>query len=155
MSGNLYSALFDAKAVTAAIDLFEMTATTRPFAVHALRVWQTTDLGDANEEVLRIGLYRASTAGSGGTAITEQQYVDDEDVANDTTVIEYATGGTSSTSGELIDIIPWNIRIPLTEIWTPEMRPRIDSNSDPLSIRFVAAPADSITMGAVVVWEEF
>jgi hypothetical protein len=155
MSGNLYSAVFDAKAVTGAIDLFEMTATTRTFAVHALRVWQTTDVGDAAEEILRIEFRRASTAGSGGTAVTEHQYVDDEDVANDTTVIEYATGGTSSTGGELIDIIPWNIRIPLVEIWTPEMRPRIDSNSDPLSIRFAAAPADSITMGAAVIWEEF
>ena len=152
--GLTYSVTFDAKAVTGAIDLFEMPAGDRPFSLHALRAWQTTDLGDAAEEVLRIGLYRASTAGSGGTALTENGYADGDAQTAKTTVIEYASGGTSSTSGTLIGIIPWNIRIPLNEICTPEMRPRIDSADDPLSIRFLAAPTDSITMGAVAVWEE-
>ena len=154
--GMLYAAVVDNKAVTGAVDLFEVTTVgTRPLLLHGLRVWQTTDLGDAAEEVLRIGIYRGSTAGSGGTAITEVKYNDGSDQpTNDTAVVEYMTGGTSSTSGTLIDIISWNIRIPLTEIWTPEMRIRVDSNDDPISFRFIAAPADSITMGAVLIWEE-
>ena len=153
--GHIYSALFDAKAVTAAIDLFEITVgADRPVLFHQLDVWQTTDLGDANEEVLRIGIYRGSTAGSGGTAITETRYVDGDAPANLAAVVEYATGGTSSTGGTLIDIQAWNIRIPMQFIWTPETRIRCDAGEDPISIRFVAAPADSITMGAQIIFEE-
>lgn len=153
--GFLYSALWDNKAVTTAIDLFEVTVgADRPVLIHGLRAWNTSDLGDAAEEVMRIGIYRGSTAGSGGTAITETRYVDGDAPANITAVVEYATGGTSSTVGTLIDIIPWNIRIPLNEIWTPEMRLRCDAGEDPISFRFLAAPADSITMGAVLIFEE-
>jgi hypothetical protein len=154
--GFIYSAVWDNKAVTAAIDLFEITTVgTRPILIHQLDVYQTTDLGDAAEEVLKIGLYRGSTAGSGGTAITEVKYQDGSDEpTNDTAVVEYATGGTSSTSGTLIHVLGWNVRIPTQFIWTPELRPRCDSNDDPFSIRFIAAPADSITMGATLIWEE-
>lgn len=153
--GHIYSAVWDNKAVTTAIDLFEITVgADRPILIHQLDVYQTTDLGDTAEEVLKIGLYRGSTAGSGGTTITETKYVDGDAPANITGVIEYATGGTSSTGGTLFHVLGWNVRIPTQFIWTPELRPRCDAGEDPISVRFVAAPADSITMGATLIFEE-
>lgn len=153
--GQIYSALWDNKSVTAAIDLFECTVgADRPILIHQLDVYQTSDLGDAAEEVLRIGIYRGSTGGSGGTAITEVRYVDGDAPANITAVVEYATGGTSSTGGTLIHNLGWNVRIPTQYIWTPELRPRIDAGEDPVSFRLIAAPADAITMGACLIFEE-
>jgi hypothetical protein len=153
--GQIYSALWDNKSVSTAIDLFECTvAADRPIIIHQLDVYQTSDLGDAAEEVLRIGLYRGSTAGSGGTAITETRYVDGDSPANQTAIVEYATGGTSSTGGTLIHNLGWNVRIPTQYIWTPELRPRCDAGEDPISLRFIAAPADAITMGACLIFEE-
>lgn len=153
--GHIYSALWDNKAVTTAIDLFELTVSAdRPCVFHQLDVYQTSDLGDAAEEVIRIGVYRGSTGGSGGTAITETRYVDGDAPANLAAVIEYATGGTSSTGGTLIHNLGWNVRIPTQFIWTPELRPRCDAGEDPISVRLLAAPADSITMGACLIWEE-
>jgi hypothetical protein len=153
--GQTYSAVWDNKAVTTAIDLFEITVgADRPILIHQLDVYQTTDLGDTAEEVLKIGLYRGSTAGSGGTAVTEVRYADGDAAANIAAVIEYATGGTSSTVGTLIHVLGWNVRIPTQYIWTPELRPRCDAGEDPFSIRLVAAPTDSITMGATLIWEE-
>jgi len=59
MAGRLYSATWDAKAITAAVDLYEITvAANNPILIHQLDLFQTTDLGDAQEEVIRIGLYR-------------------------------------------------------------------------------------------------
>ena len=153
--GQMYSATWDAKAITAAVDLYEITVgADRPILLHQLDLFQTTDVGDAAEEIIRIGLYRGSTAGTSGTALTETRYVDGDAPANIAGVIEYTTAGTSSTGGTLIHVIGWNIRIPLNYIWTPETRPRCDAGEDPFSIRLVAAPADSITCSSTLIWEE-
>jgi hypothetical protein len=67
-----YTAAQDAQAVSTAVDLYHLTvATDKPMVLHWLDLGQTTDLGDAAEEVLRIGLYRGVTGGGGGTALTE------------------------------------------------------------------------------------
>jgi len=151
--GYKYSAPIDALAFTTATDVFEVTvATDRPVVVHQMRLCQTTDLGDAQEEVLRIGLYRGVTAGSTGTSLTEVAYDQADNPAVTAAVV--ANRGTASTGGTLIDMIGWNIRIPLNEIWTPELRPRIDAGEDPFSFRLLAAPADSVTVSGCLIWEE-
>ena len=151
--GYIYSAPMDALAFTTATDVFEVTvAADRPVKIHVMRLSQTTDLSDANEEVLRIGLYRGVTAGSTGTSLTETAYDQQDNPTVGAAVV--SNRGTASTGGTLIDIIGWNIRIPLLEIWTPETRPRIDAGEDPFSFRLLAAPTDSITISGCLIWEE-
>lgn len=151
--GFLYSVTFTATAVTAAVDLFELTCTAdKPILLHKLVMGQTTDLGDAAEEVLQIGIYRGVTAGSGGTAATEQDYTDTDEPTAATAVNYLVT--TPSTGGTLIEVIPWNIRVPCVWLPPPEHRPRIDSSEDPVSFKLVAAPADSVSMFGTVLWEE-
>lgn len=150
--GYVYSAPMDAIAFTTATDLFEFTVTSdAPILIHALELSQTTDLSDANEEVLRFGWYTGATGGSGGTALTETDYNRDDLPAVTAAV---RTGGTASTGGTLKAIHGWNIRIPFDKIWTPEMRPRIDSSEDIATFRLLAAPADSVTISGTVYWEE-
>jgi len=148
----LYSAPMDAQAFTTATDVFEITTgSVKPIRIHMLELGQTTDLGDAAEEVLRMGVYRGATAGTTGTALTEVAY--DDANAPAVTAAVVANRGTASTVGTLIQIIPWNIRIPTQWIWTPEMRPLVPV-STVFTFRLLAAPTDSITISGTVVWEE-
>lgn len=152
----IHAANFDAQAVTTATDMFECTpAADRPAIIYGLALLQTTDLGDAAEEVLRIGIYRDATAGSGGTANTE--YVYTNVAAGVTPTMATRSLGTASTGGTLIDIIGWNIRIPLLWVPIPEMRPKfsnIAAEGPTSTFRLIAAPADSITVSGVLYWGE-
>jgi hypothetical protein len=152
----VHGANFSAQAITTATDLFECTpAVDRPVFIYGMSLGQTTDLGDAQEEVLMIGVYRDCTAGSGGTAATE--YVYNNVAAGVTPTMAVRMLGTASTGGTLIDIIPWNIRIPLMWIPIPEMRLKFSNIAaeGPVStFRLIAAPADSITVSGVLYWTE-
>jgi hypothetical protein len=152
----IYAANQSAQAVTTATDLFEITpAADRPVIIYGMRLGQTTDLGDAAEEVLMIGIYRDVTAGSGGTAATEYIYTNHSAGATNTAAVRML--GTASTGGTLIDIIPWNIRIPLEWYPIPELRPKftnIAAEGPTSSFRLIAAPTDSITISGVLYWAE-
>lgn len=152
----IYGANFSAQAVTTATDIFEITpAADRPVVVYGLSLTQTTDLGDAAEEMLALGIYRDCTAGSGGTANTE--YIYSNHSAGATNTAATRSLGTASTGGTLIDIIGWNIRVPLLWIPIPEMRPKFSNIAaeGPVStFRLIAAPADSITVSATLYWSE-
>jgi hypothetical protein len=151
--GFIYSATIDALAFTTATDVFEVVvAADKGVTVHAMELAQTTDLGDANEEVLRVGLYRGVTSGSTGTALTEVAYDNAGNPAVGAAVV--ANRGTASTGGTLIDILNWNIRIPTRWIWTPETRPYIGPDDDPFSFRLISAPTDSVTVSGVLIWQE-
>ena len=149
--GFIYSAPMDALAVSTATDLYHLTVTDT-VVLHALELSQTTDLGDAAEEVLRFGFYTGVTGGTGGTAATETQY-NRVDITAPTAVI-LMNNSSASTAGTLRAIHGWNIRIPFQQIWTPEMRPRVDSGEDPLVFRLMAAPTDAITISGTLYWEE-
>jgi hypothetical protein len=151
------AANFSAQAITTATDLFEITpAVDRPVIIYGMNLGQTTDLSDAAEEVLMIGVYRDCTAGSGGTAATEYIYNNTAaGIATPTCAIRML--GTASTGGTLIDIIPWNIRIPLEWRPIPEMRLKfsnIAAEGPTSTFRLIAAPADSITASGVFFWSE-
>lgn len=151
----VYSATFDAQAITTATDLFEITvAANRPITLLGMTLAQTTDLGDAAEEVLRIGLYRAVTAGSTGTAATEQAYTDAGLPTAGAAVVTLR--GTASTGGTLLEVIGWNIRVPLLWCPVPELRPRFSAGDSTavMSFRLLGAPADSITASGSVFWAE-
>jgi hypothetical protein len=153
----VYSAPMDALAVTLATDLFEVTpAADRPVIIYGMTLCQTTDLGDANEEVLRIGVYTDVTAGSTGTALTEVPY-SNESALGAVTAAVVGNRGTPSSGGTLIDIIPWNIRIPLYWFPIPELRPKfsnIAAEGPVSSFRLMSAPADSLTVSGCLYWTE-
>jgi hypothetical protein len=151
-SPRVYSASFSAVGTTTATDIFELTAATdRPLEIMGWTFFQTTDLGDANEEVLSITVERGVTAGSGGTASTEVDYGSRGEVTADTAVNHMVT--TAHTGGTVIMRKGWNIRIP-EEFWLPpELYIYIDAGTDPVTVT-MTAPADSITMSGSIIWRE-
>lgn len=151
--GRMYTAQFSAVAVTVASDLFEITvATDKPIRIHGFSIWQTTDVGDAAEEVIGVSIIRGVTAGSGGTSVTPTPTGDDADTAAGATVNRTTT--TASTGGTRVDGTGWNVRVPC-DFWPPpEWRPRIDAGVDPVVIKLDAAPADSLTISGYCRFEE-
>lgn len=153
--GRMYSALVEAVAATAVQDLVSIVAPTNTSVkIHRLKVWQTTDLGDAQEEVIRLRMRSGQTsAGSVGTSGTINPIDEENSMASGATVrfndTTQASGGTIvSNWGD-----GWNIRVPYTEVWTPQTQPKIKGGVR-ATFEMVAAPADSITLSVYLEWEE-
>lgn len=148
----VHVATFDAIAVTTATDLLHGTVTAdKAVELMEVKFFQHTDLGDASEETLRIGLFRGITGGSGGTALTESP-VNGGDSASSLAVL--AVNSSASTGGTQIDYDGWNIRVPFFWCLIPELRPVISAALDPFAFRLMAAPADSITVSGSLKWRE-
>lgn len=155
--GRIYSAQVSAVAVTAAQDIFEITpAAGKAVVIHGWSLLQTTDVGDAAEEVLRIETVRGvgATSGSGGSVPTSQPLVDTDTAAG---VTVEANNTTRMTVGlEVLEQYGWNVRIPWVHWYTPELRPAVRAAATPdrWTLSLPAAPVDSITVSATVWYEE-
>jgi hypothetical protein len=155
--GRRYTAQFNAVAVTAAQDFFEITAPSGAVVlVHEWEIFQTSDVGDAQEEILRIETVRgvgSTTSGSGGSTVTPQP-IEDGDVAfggtveaNNTTRLAAGTG-----SLETLEQRGWNVRGAYMRIYTPETRPVVLPSAR-WTLSLPAAPADSLTTSGTVTFE--
>lgn len=156
--GRIYTATFKDIAVTAAQDLFEvLAATAKPVVIHGFLLGQTSELGDAAEEQLRLTTNRgvgSVTSGSGGATVTAQP-TDDADTAfagtierNNTTIMAVGTG-----SLEELEVHVWNIRGPYMHWYTPETRPKI-APGNRWTLELESTPADSIQMSGTLWIEE-
>lgn len=141
--------------ITAAIDLAAIKpADDIPVKIRAIRVWQTSDVGDAQDEVLTINVVRGNTTdGSGGAAGTMVKK-DERDAAasftsrvGDTTAASAGTPVTVYSSG-------WNVRAPFEVIFPDQVQPRCDQGQTNIVVRLGGAPADAITLGCSVDVEE-
>ena len=149
-----FTASQDAQAITTAVDLLFCTvAADKPVTLWGLDIANTTDLGDANEEVLKIGIYTGVTGGGAGSALTENCMWD---VPGTTAGAAWVGTGTASTGGTLRKTIYWNVRqagpawVAIHELATV----RCNAANDPIAFRLLAAPADSITLSYEVIWSE-
>lgn len=149
--GRMYVATFTAISVSAAQDLFEVNApSTAAVLIHEVRFGQITDVGDANEEQLRVSYLRGySTSGSGGATVTPAQMF--ASAAFGGTVERNNTTVASTGSPVTLLTSVWNTRTEFLHIPTPETRPVLAP-----SARFVVritAPSAAITMDGSIVFE--
>lgn len=143
-------------AITVAADLFELTpADDKPIRVLSLNLHQTSDVGDAQEEV--IGLYWVrghTTSGSGGSTSTPRPCDPDDSAAGFTAEIANTTAASAGT-GVNLPRHGWNIRVPFERPYTPEEQFKVTQAAGAtLVLRMAAAPADSLTIGGSVLVEE-
>lgn len=154
MSGRIYTAQFNGVAATAQQDFFEIVAGSAGIIrIHELGLSQLTEVADAAEEMLLVLLKSGSTTtGSGGSAPSKVARLFG-DAASGATVA--ANNTTKATAGTIVTHYAWNwnIRVPFQMIWTPETRPVL-SPSRRGTVELATTPADSITMGGYLVWEE-
>lgn len=156
MVGRIYFVNWDAAtAVTAQIDVFEISpADDKPVQIHEIRLWQTTDLGDAAEEIIGLQIIRGfTTSGSGGAAaVVGQRQLNDAAQGFSAEVRNTTLANTGTTQTLLSDA--WNVRVPYIWTPTPETRPIVSQSSTTLVVRLMAAPADSLTMFGSMTVEE-
>lgn len=146
---------------TVPFDAFELTpADDKPVALHHIILGQGTDLGDAAEEVLMCEILRGGTAmtsGSGGTGSVAAQVPVAVDPVDTASGLTYDSGNetlAAFTGGVTVWREPFNIRIGLDRLFTPEERIEVSQANGGLVVR-IEAPADSITWkGGTLVFEE-
>ncbi len=153
--GRVYSVNFENMAVTKAQDFFEISPTDdKPVRLLGLFLSQSTETGDAAEEMMRVEVVRGhSTGGSGGSAQTPVP-IDPADTAagfaaevNNTTI---ASAGT----GLILHSEAFNVRSGLTMFWTPETAPKANQGNTTIVVRLMANPADSVTLNGTLYVEE-
>lgn len=151
----MFSGQFNGVAVAVAQDLFELNAPAgSPVCVHRCVITQTSDFGDAQEEILRVLIIRGfTTSGSAGTAPTAVDLGNTSQTfggtveANNTTVASAGTTAVLHSEG-------WNVRGAFDFLPTPETRLWIPA-SGRLVVNLPSAPVDSLTVSGTLVFESF
>lgn len=143
---------------TTTCDFVELTpADDKPIKLRGFLLGQTTELAEAQEEVLDVNVVRMTatvTSGSGGSAAT-YLYVDTGDQTVGTTgEINNTTIATTSGSTHSWPF-PWQVRNVPLEFWFPDERfcPKA-KQTEYLFLRLSSAPADSIALKGWICIEE-
>lgn len=155
---HMYSAPISiTSAFTTQIDIFEfLSGTNMPVVVYGFEIGQTSEVGDAQEEVLTLVLKRVTaspTSGSGGGTSTPQPINSSGAAVAAGTAFE--TGNTTKlTGGTSVDMarIPWNVRQPYLYRPLPEEM-IILAPATRLVLELATTPTDSI--GGIVGWFTF
>lgn len=153
--GRVYAVTFTATAVTAAVDLFELSpADDRPIRLLGLFLGQTTELGDAAEEQLELRIIRGhTTSGSGGSSATPAPLSPADAAAGFAAEVLNTTLASAGT-GAVLWADSWNVRAGYPLIFTPEMQPQASQANTTIVVRLASTPADSITIVGTLIVEE-
>ena len=128
-----------------------------PCKIRKVKISQSTEVAEAQEEDLRINLHRMAatfTVGSGGAAVTARA-VKDYDATTGTPTVRVNDTTISTTSGtdETLEEWGWNERAtPLIQEWGPEDAPTARQGSG-FVIYSPGTPADDLTFQITVVIE--
>ena len=144
-----------ASPATATFDAIELVVATGIIRVQRVYLYQTSDLGDAAEEVVRTEWIRGhTTSGSGGqtTVITP---LNPFDAAATFTAETINTTIASAGTGLSLAPMGWNVRIPFDMIYPPgaEIVARATTAQDRIVFR-ISGQADALTLNAACLVEQ-
>ena len=152
-----YSVIFQNQSITNAngdYDLFELKPlVNRPIFLLSLKLDVISELGDAQEEQLRIAVIRGHTTSSNGAATSARSRTRSDlssGVVAETIGSTIATGGTTN----VLDEFGFNVRAGLREIYTPEERPACDQGDSMITIRLMEAVDDDLLMSGILIFGE-
>lgn len=157
MKGTVYCVDVPSTAITTTCDIIEITpADDRPISIIGIFLFQTTELGDAAEEILPVQIIRGFTAsGSGGSAATPRPMQRSAVAAGCACEVANTTIATTGTTHVLLTD-GWNVRLPY--LWQPideSTYPQATQADTTLIVRLPTAPADSTTIrGSIWILEE-
>ncbi len=158
--GRVYAVTFDGATITAAdtdVDWFEITpADDKPVKILGLAIAQTSDVGDAAEEILIYKIIRGhATTGSGGVVPTIVPMKPGDSAAgftaegNNDAIASAGTPVDGPTGG-------WNIRIPMEQLWTPETGFECQQTQTLIVVRQLTTVGSTLTgVAATLYVEEF
>ena len=152
--GRIYTVQFNGTAITAQQDLFEIVpAATDIVKIHEIGISQTSDVGDAEEELLSILLKSGqTTSGTPSTAVNIEKRLIGDATAG---LTAEKNNTTKATAGTIVTHYAWswNVRVPFQVIFTPETQP-ILAPSRRCTLELATTPADELTCSAYMVIEE-
>lgn len=145
-----YVVSFDGVAVSAAQDLFELTpADDKPIEVVGLFIAQTSDVGDAQDEILKYTIIRGyTTSGSGGSSATPAALLPADTAAGFTAEVNNTTVANTGTAVTMHNDA-FNVRAGLQLWFPPEARPSASQANTTIVVR-IPAPADALTMSGTI-----
>jgi hypothetical protein len=153
--GRKYRTVATFTAQTAQVDIFEIVApSTKALRILEIHLSQSTEVADAQEEQLLIHVKSGqTTSGSGGNTGVAAAPVSKGDSAAGSTIETHNT--TKASAGTIVTHLSqaWNVRTPLDIIFTPETVIELPP-SERMTVELGTTPADSITLGGYVVFEE-
>lgn len=135
-------------------------ASNKPCRLAGWMFGQTTELGDAAEESLRITMRHmvaTFTVGSGGSAVTpvaNRPGTTDIVAAGFTARCNDTTVSTTSGASTIMEEQAWNVRSSPWERWIPEEQRPIAINGEALVVRCESTPADDLTITLTFFVEE-
>lgn len=154
MPRGTYTVVFQAVAVTAAQDFFELNApSTAAVEIISVTIGQSSDAGDAQDEMLRVRIRSGMTSsGSGGSAPTPVKTAPLDAAAAATAEVNNTTASSGGTIIEHVDEC-FNVRGGWVYMPPPEAR-IIVAPSGRLAVNLPTAPADSLTMSGTLTFRE-
>ncbi|MET8987765.1 hypothetical protein ABZW49_20150 [Nonomuraea wenchangensis] len=140
-------------------DLWEvLPADDLPCKIRGIRLGQTSEVGDAQEEGLRISIIRMRatiTSGSGGSAGAPENIAKSNQAPSFTSETNNATVATTTGDTEIVEELSWNVRNSPFEIWYPDpaFAPKA-IQGEGLFVRMQTTPADDFTFAGTLWVEE-
>lgn len=140
-----YSVAFENTSSTVQSQFFELTpASNKPIELLGCVITQNSDAQDANEKLLRIGIWRGTTStGAGGTSVTPK-LLGTTGIAAGFTAQCMSTALGSTASAEILHAETFNARAGWFYYPPPELRFDCSTGQYRLVIRLEAAPADQV-----------
>jgi hypothetical protein len=148
--GRMYTVTFDGQTIANAdgdYDWFEVSpADDKPVRLWGLYMSQTSDLGDAAEEILTWQVIRGHATSGSGAPVTPSAEPLNPSTAAEGFAVE-VLNDVVATTGTPIDLHSggWNVRIPLEFWWTPETTPYASQGQTTILIRQLDTAADDLT----------
>lgn len=151
-----YTVEFENVAVTAGQDFFSLDAATDlPIELVGFEIAQNTEVGDAQEEHLRIRVIRGhTTVGSGGAAATPRPVSPGDSAASLTARVNDTTIASAGTAVNLHSTA-FNERVGYAWGPVPFGMGFWTSGASLLVVRLLAAPADSLNMSGTATVVEY
>ena len=154
--GRVFTSVFQAVAVTAQQDLLSLLASSSvPLELIYASITQSSDAGDAQDEMLRVRIRRGmTTVGSGGTT-PAMNPADPVNALVAATATCRANDTTAASAGTIVEMLEEAFNVRAGWIYMPVPEARIVCNvSTRIAINLVTTPADSLTMSGTIIWRE-
>lgn len=155
-----YSVVIDAANISTSVDLFRLKLrTSSPISgirLCGLEIGQTSDVTDAQDEVLQLRIFYST--GTSGTSTAQPLQTDAGGLSIFNTPADVAANQSATVpggSGALI-CTTWNVRAGYINWWPEDCRPSLlpgNSASYTCMIIGMSAPVDTITLSATVYFE--
>lgn len=157
--GRIYSIVYQGTITNAGgdVDLLELLpADDKPTKLRGVLLSQTSEVGDAAEEGLRITIKRLQTptSGSGGSSVTPRAMDSADSAAGVSVECANTTVATDAGTTQTLVELAWNIRQSPYEMWFPDDRfcPKV-KQGEALVVRQETTAADDYS-GCFTFWVE-